>query len=72
VQPVAALGTVGADRDQLEPVRAALEPADDLGRDADDVPQAELDDLVVQLRSARAADDDVRLLLASVAVPPVR
>ena len=65
---VAALGAVGADRDDLEPLGAALEPARDSGRDADHIPRAQVDDLVVELDLPRAADDDVRLLLLAVAV----
>ena len=55
-------------RDQLEPVRPGLERAHDVRGDADDVPRAEVDDLVVELDPARAADDDVGLLLLAVAM----
>src|SRR5439155_1258692 len=66
---VAALGPIGADRDHLEAVGARLERADDLRREADDVPPAQLDDLVVELDPAGAVDDDVHLLLLAVVVP---
>ena len=61
-------GLAPADAEQVEPVRAGLERADDRGRDAQHVPGLELDDLVVELRATGARDDDVGLLLLAVAV----
>src|SRR5947209_5952744 len=46
-----------------------MECAHDLGGDPYHVPLAQLDLLVVEPHRARAADDDVRLLLLSMAVP---
>src|SRR5262249_25123320 len=65
----AALGPVRADRDQLDALVARLDRADDLRADPHDVPPAQLAHLVVELDPARAADDDVRLLLLAVVVP---
>src|SRR3954471_5705511 len=65
---VAALGPVGADRDDLKALRAALEGAHDRRRDAHDVPALEVDHLVVEAHAAGSADDDVRLLLLAVAM----
>lgn len=63
-----ALGTVGADRDQLESRRASLERRHDVRRDAEHVPLTKLDDLLIKPRAARPTDDDVCLLLLAVAV----
>jgi hypothetical protein len=63
---VAAIGAVGAERDDLEAVRAALEPADDREGDADAVPALEVDHLVAQAHPAGTADDDAALLLLAV------
>src|SRR5438067_306998 len=49
---VAALGTVAADRDQLKALGPPFERADDLRRNAEHVPLAHVDDLVVQARPA--------------------
>src|SRR4051794_14968587 len=58
----------GAEREVLEPVRACLEVPHRALRDADRVPLRELDDLVLDLDPAGAADDDVDLLLGLVLV----
>ena len=65
---VAALGPVGADGDDLQPVRASLERAHDLRGHAHDVPLAKLDDAVVELHPPRARDHHVRLLLLAMTV----
>src|SRR3954454_13258673 len=65
---VAALGTVGADREQLEPVGSGGEAAHGGGRHADEVPAADVVDVVVELDLPRSADHDVDLLLLAVAV----
>src|SRR4051794_2290672 len=65
---VPALGAVVADRDQLQALGTAFERADDRRRDAHDVPLLELVDLVIELDTAGAADDDVDLFLLAVAV----
>ena len=44
------------------PLGAGLEGAGDLGRDPDRVERLDLDDLVVELHPAGAAEDDVDLL----------
>src|SRR4051794_41533820 len=59
---------VGAGRDHLHPVRAGLELAHGLRRHAHDVARAEVEDVVVDLRAARAREDDVHLLGLLVAV----
>src|SRR4051794_33247267 len=59
---------VGAGRDHLHPVRAGLELAYGLRRHAHDVARAEVEDVVVDLRAARAREDDVHLLGLLVAV----
>src|SRR6185312_8194308 len=65
---VAALGAVGADRDDLEPLRPCPEAADDVGRDAHHVPLAQVVHLVVEPNLAGSADDDVDLLLLAMVV----
>jgi hypothetical protein len=60
---VAALGTIGADCDQLETLVAGLEGPHRFGADANNVPAAERADLVVEPDVAGATDDDVGLLL---------
>src|SRR5918996_815267 len=60
----------GAEEDQLDAVRPALDVAHRLRRDPDRVPLLHLDHLVVELHAARAAHDDVHLLLLLVRVPP--
>ena len=52
---VAALGLGAADGDDVEPVGTGLERAHDLGRDAHDVPLAQLEDLVVEQHPAEPA-----------------
>jgi hypothetical protein len=59
----------GAEGEQLAAVWAGLDAAHRLRRDADCVPLLDLDDLVVQLETAAAADQQVELLLVLVAVP---
>src|ERR1700720_560793 len=63
---VAALRPAAADRDQLEAVRPGVEAAHDRGADADHIPSAQLERVVVELDSAGAANDDVGLLLRLV------
>src|SRR4051812_45782288 len=65
---VAALGLGSADRDDVQPVGAGLEGAHDRWRDADDVPLADLADLVGEPDAPRAGDDHVGLLLLPLAV----
>src|SRR5437764_4801298 len=65
---VAAFRPVGADRDHLETVVAALERAYRARRDANDVPLPQLDDLVVELDATGTADHDVDLFLLAMAV----
>ena len=50
------------------PSAPGLEGADDLGRDPQDVPLGELDELAVEQRAAAPGDDDVGLLLLAVTV----
>src|SRR3954451_23613596 len=66
--PVPAVGLAAAGGDDLQALRASLEAAGHLRRDADHVPLLDLDDLVVELDAARAGDDGVDLLLDLVAV----
>src|SRR3954470_18247105 len=66
--PVPAVGLAAAGGDDLQALRAGLEAAGHLRRDADHVPLLDLDDLVVELDAARAGDDRVDLLLDLVAV----
>src|SRR6476660_2761054 len=54
--------------EQLDPVGAALEGADHAGGDADRVESLDVEDVVVELHPAGAADDDVDLLGLLVAV----
>src|SRR3954470_12862923 len=65
---VAALGLVATHSDDVQPVGAGLEGTHDRWRDADDVPLADLADLVVESYAPRAGDDDVGLLLLAMAV----
>src|SRR5215218_3171694 len=58
----------GADDEDLQALRAGLIPPPGAGGDADRVPLRELDDLVVQLHPAAAAQDEVDLLLLPVGV----
>ena len=58
---VAAVWAIGADGDQLEAVVAGFECPHRCGVDANDVPAAELADLVVESDLSGAADDDVGL-----------
>jgi hypothetical protein len=51
---VAALGLVSAHSDDVQPVGAGLEGAHDRRRDADDIPLADLADLVVEPHAPRA------------------
>src|SRR5919201_5476656 len=65
---VAAVGTIGADGDQLEAVVSGFERPHRCGVDANDIPAAELADLVVESDVSGAAGDDVGLLLFAVAM----
>src|SRR5215207_9516656 len=65
---IAALGLRATDRDHVHAVRARLEGADHFGRDANDVPLANVLDLVIEAHTAGAGDDDIRLLLLSMLV----
>ena len=65
---VAAVWAIGADGDQLEAVVSGFEGPHRCGVDANDVPAAELADLVVESDLSGAADDDVGLLLCAVAM----
>ena len=65
---VAAVWAIGADGDQLEAVVSGLERPHRCGVDANDIPAAELADLVVEPDLSGAADDDVGLLLFAVAM----
>src|SRR5919197_615508 len=59
---------IGADGDQLKAVVSRFERPHRCGVDANDIPAAELPDLVVESDLSGAADDDVGLLLFTV--PP--
>jgi len=59
---VAALGPAAANADEVEPVRPGFERADHGRSDAQHVPGRGLDDLVVELGTTGAGDDDVGLL----------
>src|ERR671937_1620603 len=63
---VAAVWAIGADGDQLEAVVSGFECPHRCGVDANDIPAAELADLVVESDLSGAADDDVGLLLFTV------
>src|SRR4051794_2306738 len=63
---VALFWAIGADGDQLQSLGTALESAHHVRRDANHVPFAQLDDLVIKAHPARAADDHVGLLLLVV------
>src|SRR5207253_2097928 len=65
---VAAVWAIGADGDQLEAVVSGFERPHCCGVDANDIPAAELADLVVESDLSGAADDDVCLLLFAVAI----
>src|SRR5919197_6156431 len=65
---VAAVRAIGADCDQLEAVVSGFERPHRCGVDANDIPAAELADLVVESDLSGAADDDVGLLLFAVAM----
>src|SRR6266567_9212838 len=65
---VAAVWAIGADGDQLEAVIPGFERPHRCGVDANDIPAAELADLVVESDLSGAADDDVGLLLFAVAM----
>src|SRR5690242_12941176 len=65
---VAAVRAIGADGDQLEAVVSGFERPHRCGVDANDIPAAELADLVVESDLSGAADDDVGLLLFTVAM----
>src|SRR4051794_33812502 len=65
---IPAFGLAASGGDDLEAVRARLEAARHLGRDANHIPLLDLDDLVVQLDATRAVDDRIDLLLDLVAV----
>src|SRR5690349_22227393 len=65
---VAAVWAIGADGDQLEAVVSGFERPHRCGVDANDIPAAELADLVVESDLSGAADDDVGLLLCAVAM----
>src|SRR5438552_5885247 len=65
---VAAVWAIGADGDQLEAVVSGFERPHRCGVDANDIPAAELADLVVESDLSGAADDDVGLLLFAVAM----
>ena len=65
---IAAVWAVGADGDQLEAVVSGLERPHRCGVDANEIPAAELTDLVVESDLSGAADDDVGLLLFLVAM----
>ncbi len=66
--PSPSLGLRAADGDQVEAFRASLEGAHDGRGDADDVPRADVADLVVEPYAAGAGDDHVGLLLLAVRV----
>ena len=59
---------VGAEREDLEPAGAGLDPVRHAGADAHDVARADLHDLVIELQDARAGEDHVDLLGLPVAV----
>src|SRR5918912_3674525 len=63
---------VHAGGEQLHALGAGLELAHGLGRDADDVPRAQVDDVDVDLDAARPGEDDVHLLDLAVAVAEAR
>ena len=63
---VAAVWAIGADGNQLKAVVSGFEGPHRCGVDANNIPAAELVDLVVESDPAGAADDDVGLLLFAV------
>src|SRR5438067_182791 len=65
---VAAVWAVGADRDQLEAVVSGFEGSHRCGVDANNIPAAEVADLVVESDLTGSADDDVGLFLFAVAM----
>src|SRR5437764_14820597 len=65
---VAAVWGIGADGDQLEAVVSGFERPHRCGVDANDIPAAQLADLVVESDLSGAADDGVGLLLFAVAM----
>src|ERR687896_2139130 len=67
---VTSLGLATTDADHLETLRAGLEGANDRRSHAQDVPDRELDDLVVELGTTRPGDHDVDLLLHAMPVTP--
>src|ERR671915_1115289 len=67
---VRALRLAATDADHVKTVRARLERADHGWGDAQRVPDADLDHLVIELGPARTGDDDVDLFLLVVPVAP--
>jgi hypothetical protein len=65
---IATLGLGAANRNDLESVWAGLERANDLRRDAHDIPLAKLEHLAVQQHATGSGDDDVGLFLLAVTV----
>src|SRR5437868_14954547 len=65
---VAAVWPIGADGNQFEAVLPGFERPHCRGVDANNIPGAQLADLVVEPDAAGATDDDVGLLLFAVAV----
>src|SRR3954452_4498496 len=62
-------GLAGTEDEQLDPVRARLETACDLRRDAHDVPPLEVVRLALERDAPGAVQHDVELLLPLVPVP---
>src|SRR6185312_15969530 len=62
VHELAVARLVGADDDEVEPLRACLELPRDAGRDPDRIERLHVDDVVVELHPAGAGDHDVDLL----------
>src|SRR5919198_1324893 len=67
---VASLGLAATDADHVETLRAGLEGANDRRSHPQDVPDRELDDLVIELGTTRPGDHDVDLLLHTMPVTP--
>ena len=63
--PVWAIRSEG---DYPSPSGPSLETANNPWSDSNDIPTPQVDDLVVQLRAAGAAHDEIRLFLLAVAV----
>src|SRR5271165_4549152 len=66
--PVSILGPGSAHGDHVQPLGSRFEGSHDLGRDAHDIPLAELTRLVIQQHPPGPGDDNIGLLLLAMTV----